>query len=85
MTKGLSIYTSIDYNDCQMEADGQQDGKSVFYLIFGYGESKVMSSKVEKLLENYNINSYKYPSSSDEAKATCAKLDEKLANNAKLV
>jgi hypothetical protein len=63
MTKGLSIYTSIDYNDCQMEADGQQDGKSVFYLIFGYGESKVMSSKVEKLLENYNINSYKYPSS----------------------
>lgn len=46
MTKGLSIYSSIDCCDVWDEEKENQRGKVVFFLIFGYGESKVLSHKV---------------------------------------
>ena len=85
MTKGLSIYESVDLEAVCGEGEGAgQAGKTAFFLILGSGQSRALSSKVERLLENYGIRSYDYPRSGEEWARARQAVEERAERHAKV-
>jgi hypothetical protein len=66
MSRGLSVFHTLEEEVFGEEAKEAGDKKIIFYLFFGFGTSPIMQTKVNKTLEIYCSMTLEYPKNEEQ-------------------